>query len=623
MKKVYKTTTANRVSSRNRHIAPAIIAQLGIAGVQTALQMFGQGKQQSMQRKQMSLDESNKLKAQMLEQKVGDTNVYNQTDLDGDYVNYYANGGALIGNPAMSQGGFSTKGGDLVPIGDGVEEVVGNRHNETKIDGVSGVVLSANGEQVAEVEDKEILVDGNKVISDRLKYDANNSYADKMRTLTKKRNALESQQDKAKGFRAKNTIERKLASLNMAEETLFNQQEMHKMVEGKDTLEKLDTFAFGGTIGGDEGDINEAKLRASGKYKQLDNGFYQQIDNPQIVINRYGQPQYPYAGSTSVSNSPLNNVTIPGTPPVNKLTPPRTMQTSVPYTSAVNTTATPTDEIGTVATADNLQGRTTVPGLGDAYSVYLAGNKTPPSEAIEAPVSTVDKILGGSTGQAIMTALPGVVSGIGAISMANKTPQLATPLLNRAVETDTRVNVNPQLAAIRGSMKATVDNVLGNSSSSSTARNNITNANLRGAAETNAILTNKQNTETQLRNADAQNKQNVTSANNATLNNHSMMQYQRLNDIRTMKNAGYAHIQGAVQNGLTAKTMRDNFDSYTRANMSIDRLGEKASTMITDKEFMKVPANRAAVMTQVNAMRDGKYLFPFLREQAKELGYLK
>ena len=264
-----------RPSSRKRHIDPMIIG----GGIQVLGSLFGMSQAQKAQReqlKQLKQQELNNINAQYAQAKANDYNTYNNTNTFGDNnVEYYANGGEVKANslpnsapklspmqlaeiqksltqnggiaPQMpiSNGGYQTKGGNLVPIGDGVEEAVGNQHNEETIDGVSGIQLSKNGEPVAEIENKEVVVDGDTVYSHQLKYDGKQSYADKMRKITAKRNKLEKEQNNTKDKRVKNTIERKLAGLNMAEEALFTHQEHRKYVEG---IAVANTFAFGGKL---------------------------------------------------------------------------------------------------------------------------------------------------------------------------------------------------------------------------------------------------------------------------------------------------------------------------------------------------------------------------------------
>ena len=179
-------------------------------------------------------------------------------------------------NLPVSNAGYQTAGGNLVPIGDGVEKVVGNKHNDTKIDGVSGVQLIKNGEVDAEVEDKEVIADGDKVYSHRLKYNANESYADKMKKIVSKRNKLEKEQEASSNKRRKNTIERQLAGLNMAENALFEHQELKKYEEG---IKVANSFAFGGKIKKFEGG-GTIFTESTGKKYRLVNGKKQYFIDP-------------------------------------------------------------------------------------------------------------------------------------------------------------------------------------------------------------------------------------------------------------------------------------------------------------------------------------------------------
>ena len=288
-----------RPSSRKRHIAPALIG----AGVQVLGSLFGMSaakKAQKEQARQLKKQELDAINAQYSQARSNDYNTYNNTNTFGDNnVEYYAKGGEVESNslpnsapklspmqmadiqksltqngglaPQMpvSNGGYQTKGGNLVPIGDGVEEAIGNQHNEEKIDGVSGIQLSKNGEPVAEIENKEVVVDGDTVYSHQLKYDGKQSYADKMRKITAKRNKLEKEQNTAKDRRIKNTIERKLAGLNMAEEALFTHQEHRKYAEG---IKVADSFAFGGKLPKFSGGGNIFTDTNNGKKYRLVNG---------------------------------------------------------------------------------------------------------------------------------------------------------------------------------------------------------------------------------------------------------------------------------------------------------------------------------------------------------------
>ena len=610
----------NRPSSRNRYIAPLAIAgiQAGIGLLGSALGIGAAAKAKKEQKKLLRKQEQDKLQGQYFEQSRGDTNVYNNTNLQGeDDIQYYAEGGninplastqqPMIGRAVnnSSLAGYSTKGGNLVQIGDGVEEARGNKHKQTKIDGVSGIQLHEEGnpEPMAEIEDKEILVDGNKVLSQQLKFKGNQSYADKMRQIVKKRNKLEKEQLETTSTRKKNTTERKLASLNMAEETLFQTQELHKKIDGTKTLDKLGVgkFALGGTLG-------EEPIVPDGKYKgwfKTAKGYYRHPTDKNLIVGENGKPVYNYElpEGSNVFGTRDTNKPVPGSPPVpNPSNPPAL---TAPVMGPQNNTLDP-------LTKSVLAGSTNTSPASAAAST-----------ATEATTSKFGDFMNSSTGQGVLAALPGIASGIGAYIMAGNTPKLPTPILTRAENLDTRVNVNPQVSAVRGSVKATVDNILQNTSSSSNARNNIASARLKGGVDTAMIYANKENQETQLRNADSQNRQMVAGANNATMNQHSMNQYQRLNDIRTMKSAGFAHITGAIANGLNVKRTADNFDAYTKANLADDKLGEKLSIYMNDRNFMANPSNRSTVMAMINAKNsDGTYKYPNERRDALSKGLI-
>ena len=495
-----------------------------------------------------------------------------------------------------SLGGYATKGGNLVQIGAGIEEAKGNKHNETKIDGVSGIQLYEQGqaEPTAEIEDKEILVDGNRVISQRLKFNGKQSYADKMRQIVKERNKKEAEQLETKSIRKKNSLERQLAGLTMAEDTLFQLQETHKQLEGTKVLQDLGTkkFALGGKI------TNKATLVTSGQYKgmyRLPNGTYTNIkplDGEPLPVANFGKWDALKNTSETTAPSPI-----------------------VPSTIAAGVTGGP--EVVTASASSSAA--SLVPGVGSVIQASNTAAGVIPTDEL----SGFNKFTKSSTGQAVIGAIPGLISGVAGLIQAGKTPKLPTPLLNRAEPVETRINVNPQLANIRGTIKASVDNIMNNTSSSNNAKHNITSARLRGAAEENSILSAKENQEMALRNANSQNKQMTNAMNNATMNQHSMNQYQRTNDIRTMKNASLSHLTGTLQNAITHKRVADNFNSYQKANLADDKLGTKLDIYMNDRDAMSDPAIRQMVIEKANEMNpDGTPKYAFNRKQAIKLGLI-
>ena len=578
-----------RPSSRKRHIDPMIIG----GGIQVLGSLFGMSqaqKAQREQRKQLKQQELNNINAQYAQARANDYNTYNNTNTFGDNnVEYYANGGEVESNslpnsapklspmqmaeiqksltqngglaPQMpiSNGGYQTKGGNLVPIGDGVEEAVGNYHNEENIDGVSGIQLSKNGEPVAEIENKEVVVDGDTVFSHQLKYDGKQSYADKMRKITAKRNKLEKEQNTTKDKRVKNTIERKLAGLNMAEEALFTHQEHRKYAEG---IAVANTFAFGGKLpkfsngGNVYTDTNGKRYRLVNGKKQyfIDFDPIKTAKEEEIKLNtELNKKDVDWNASTSkMLDVDKNNI-------------PDLIQAP----SAVNA---PTMQPLTTANA----------GVGATTATTSAA-------------TTTAKGIGSQIGSAALQLAPMLIDNIGNLLLTKNTPKLPVPLLNKVEHLETKVNVNPQLAEIRRTNKAVKDNILFNTSNSNNAKNNLVATALAGNRQVNEILGGKENQEIALKNADHQNKQMVANTNNATMNEYRFRDYQRSNDIRSQYSANLADLSKDIGNVITSNKLDKQFDANTLANLADDKLGEKAAIYIGNKDFMSKEANRKAM----------------------------
>ena len=573
-----------RPSSRKRHIDPMIIG----SGIQVLGSVFGMSqakKAQKEQEKQLKKQELATINAQYSQARSNDYNTYNNTNTFGDNnVEYYANGGEVEDNslpnsapklspmqlaeiqksltqngglaPQMpvSNGGYQTKGGNLVPIGDGVEEAVGNQHNEETIDGVSGIQLSKNGEPVAEIENKEVVVDGDTVYSHQLKYDGKQSYADKMRKITAKRNKLEKEQNTAKDRRIKNTIERKLAGLNMAEEALFTHQEHRKYAEG---IKVADSFAFGGKLPKFSGGGNIFTDTNNGKKYRLVNGKKQYfIDFDPIKTAKEEEIKL---------NTELNKKDIDWNNPAPKMldNDKNNIPDLVQAPSAVN--------------APTMQPLVTA-GAGATAGATTAGAGA--------------KGIGSQIGSAALQLAPMLIDNIGNFLLTKNTPKLPTPLLNKVEHLETKVNVNPQLAEIRRTNKAVKDNILFNTSNSNNAKNNLVATALAGNRQANEILGGKENQEIALKNADHQNKQMVANTNNATMNEYRFRDYQRSNDIRSQYSANLADLSKDIGNVITSNKLDKQFDASTLANLADDALGEKAAIYIGNKDFMSKETNR-------------------------------
>ena len=585
-----------RPSSRKRHIDPMIIG----GGIQVLGSLFGMSRAQKAKReqeKQLKKQELATINAQYSQARSNDYNTYNNTNTFGyNNVEYYAKGGEVESNslpnsapklspmqmaeiqksltqngglaPQMpiSNGGYQTKGGNLVPIGDGVEEAVGNYHNEENIDGVSGIQLSKNGEPVAEIENKEVVVDGDTVYSHQLKYDGKQSYADKMRKITAKRNKLERKQEEVKDRRVKNSIERQLAGLNMAEEALFTHQEHRKYAEG---IKVADSFAFGGKLPKFNNGGNVFTYTTNGKKYRLVNGKKQYfIDFDPIKTAKEEE---------IALNTALNKKDVDWN------------------ASTLNMQPLVTTGAGEVAKARAVAGATTgavlIPGAGEV--VKAVGATTTGVGATTTGVgATTAKGIGSQIGSAALQLAPMLIDNIGNFLLTKNTPKLPTPLLNKVEPLETKVNVNPQLAEIRRTNKAVKDNILFNTSNSNNAKNNLVVTALAGNRQTNEILGGKENQEIALKNADHQNKQMVANTNNATMNEYRFREYQRSNDIRSQHSANLADLSKDIGNVITSNKLDKQFDANTLANLADDKLGEKAAIYIGNKDFMSKETNR-------------------------------
>lgn len=619
-----------RPFSRKRAIAPLVIGAV-LAASSAIAGMSSSANAKKQQKRQLGSQETQTLEGQYMQQALGDRQIFNEFDENGNRdVQYYAKGGSVQNSsqnispeqmsilkmgmaqtggkmPSLpiSQGGFQTQGGNLVPIGEGVEEAVGNRHNETKIDGVSGIQLHKDGEVQAEIEDKEIVADGTTVYSDRLLYDKNNSYADKMRKLVKKRNKLEERQEKSNDWRVKDTSERQLAGLNMAEFALYQHQEAKKYNEGINVANKLAyggkirKFAYGGNPTRPMPIYDWMKkfyqTEDKGKYKGYGKNTLNQYQNPinsDIKINNNSTPMYNYEESTNVTSSPIN-MNKPGIlqKPISPITPDNTLSnilgTAGSLVGSMNSTSSDTS-----AAASNV--------VADASNT----NKTDWNNIL----SKVGKYA------------PTLIDNVGNYIATRNTPQLPPSLLDRAEPLETKVNINPQLAEARRRKRSIGEGILRNTSNSNNAKNNIIAAGLAGERTVDEVLAQKDNQELALRNANSQNRQMVSSKNNATINQDNFRQMQRLNDIQSRDSANLSNLQGDIKNVINTEMLDKQFKTNTLANLADDSLGEKAIIYAQNKEFMNDSSNRDYIYQRAAETNpDGSLKNPKLAEILKKL----
>lgn len=596
----------SRVGSRKRHIAPLVIGAIsgalsligGISASAKAKQAKADAKAASIKQEQDTLNASRFQQAQADNELLANYDVEGQEGVQyykkGGKINpklaknqaidqmslaksYSAQGGGLKPNLPVSNGGYQTKGGNLIPIGDGVELAVGNRHNDTKIDGVSGIQLSEDGKPVAEIEHKEVVADGNVVYSDRLKYDNKKSYADMMIGLTKKRNKLESQQADAPNKAKRNSLDRQLAGLNMAEETLFKTQELHKEMEGKQVLNNI--FAVGGRVSPGR-PLPVPKWmqtfytnQKGGKYNGYGvNGLgdFRDPNNPDVIIDQNNMPKYPYDTNTykpKMIAAPLDRSAG------------MSDGSGELISGITNAATTVVGSLGTDANK-NTVGDTTVttPTSVANPSVKNPQNKTGIDWTKVAGIA-------GSLG-------PKLIDNLVNRAQTRNAPELPTMLNSVATPLETRVNINPALADARRRTATLRKSVLDNSSNSNNAKSNMVATSLASGRQIDELLVGKENQEMALRNANSQNRQAVANSNIAQINERSMMEFSRQNDLNTQRSANAANLVGDITSTINEFKVGQQFDADMQANLMDDPLGSKSILFAQNPEFMNSKTNR-------------------------------
>lgn len=256
-----------RLPKNKRHIAPsAIISGLGVRGDFTPEQMnataggiaggigsFALPLVGGLLTQDAAEKARQQMLGQMLKQKnISDTSAYADYNANGNNdVSYYASGGEL---PSLStKGKFDATGGALVPISSSAEVAVGNTHGSKQIDGQYGITLNDGQQDVAEIEHDEVVVDNEKVFSDRLKVNSTMTFADAAKKIEMKAGKLETKLSSARKTKDRNGIERMLAGTKMATDALFNKQEEEKEKQGIAELKSMNIpmGAFGLELDGD------------------------------------------------------------------------------------------------------------------------------------------------------------------------------------------------------------------------------------------------------------------------------------------------------------------------------------------------------------------------------------
>lgn len=136
------------------------------------------------------------------------------------------------------------------------------------------------------------------------------------------------------------------------------------------------------------------------------------------------------------------------------------------------------------------------------------------------------------------------IDNITNLALTAMTPKIAKPRLQKPVNLKTEINVNPQLRTIRDAVASTTKSIKQNSSSSATARAEMSGVRLAGTKQRNDVFVQKENIETGLVNKNRLNKQNVSARNLAKLDRYDDKNFARSTDINARLSANAANIAG-------------------------------------------------------------------------------
>lgn len=569
-----------RLGSKKRKISAGTLDSIGV-GTGVFTNMLGA----YMQNSQMRKARQQQLNQVFEEEKLEDTDILENYNKNGEYINYLENGGSMNTTSSI-KGKYATRGGKLKPIADGLEEVEGNEHGENKIDNSYGVTLFEQGNPVAEVEDGETISEENYVFSDRLKADKKHTFAKKSILLGKKRNKIEEKLERTNDIKSRNGYERMLAGFNMAEEVLKMQQEEVKVKEGNQELNKL---ASGGKIIDPIKDGNP---------------------NPNTTPIKIDKNTL---SKTNVTN--LNSEE-----PVGRYLPIRGIQKGVTNSKGkegmyIFHDKTPLDEGFDINTNREFVYNTALQDIktSKAWEIYQKelneqiqtdkNNKEPIYSYTN--LKSTNKMANGGDIQDTKEDIeedsfwkdlsPNLLDNVTNLGLTLTSPKLAKPILNRAKKLKTNINVNNQVAAVNNAVNSNRDNINSNTSNSNIARANIASLKLRGAEQLGNIYTNKENVETQLKNQDSMNRQQVSMRNNEILTNKQNMDFARANDIQSRLSANVADLSKNIGEAQNRGDMREYYNEAMLLELLDDQTGSKAKVMARNPYFTKSKRLRKAL----------------------------
>lgn len=170
------------------------------------------------------------------------------------------------------------------------------------------------------------------------------------------------------------------------------------------------------------------------------------------------------------------------------------------------------------------------------------------------------------------TAVAPYIDNISNLKLIGKTPQVATPLMDKAylqtaMPMKTTYNINPQLDSATKSYKDYIKNLDDNTSNSAISRGNKLGAFAKTLENKSSLYGQKENIETQLTNADTQNRQQVSNANAtnyqnvenrnlAKLDAYNSKKEARLDDNRRELSKNVANLSTDLKTGIYNKDVQ-------------------------------------------------------------------
>jgi hypothetical protein len=620
-----------RLPSQKRHIWGAIIGG-AITAASAIITSSARNKKEKKQREETEKEARLEDASLQLEEQQAVLDDYNTEGELG--IEYYANGGKLnmekliaskLGNPSrgitsgrQSASGYDTTGGALVPIGEGIEKAIGNKHSENDIDGSYGITLSKNGQPQAEIEDEEIVADGQRVYSDQLKYDKNHTYADKMEKITKERNKLEGKLDHKTNRRTRNSIERKLGNLNLAEETLFTEQEMHKLIKGEQQLQKMANDGIIEKTGNrkfpDGGKIDPRKP-ASISFLNDDSRSVLVHMNENALVKGKGTGFQGVPVETTIDTTKLyNNFDEEFYVPYYKK-----QLEGIPIESIDNLSQEDRDKLFDKYYYNRIDkkgkriygmSRTEEKEIAD-YIKKKGKNKVDERYKGNSKKDNIPTYAGGGemgswweteAGQNTQQLGTAAIDNIVNLALTTKTPKLSKPLYERPQNLKTDYNVNPQLAAVRRATRVADQTAMDNSSSSSNVRSQIAANRLRGAEMEAGIYADKENKETAMYNADVANKMAISKANNAISRDYANSRFMRANEIQSRISANAQDFAKDASAIVTNNMKRNVEDEILFNEIAADPTGAKLRAMLNSPYIQQKMQNDPAFKARMEGL---------------------